>query len=101
MEKRFLLDRIELERADVAPGDAQTPSFVEPDTADAVLSFSDDTSVAAGEAFDLSLPEVPAQDTARSVLLQNLPERYFLRVHTLNIRQLSGTFNVTPLINSL
>src|SRR5262245_20679332 len=50
VKKRLLLHRVDLQGADIAPGDPQPATLIEADLADALASHRDEAAVTTGEA---------------------------------------------------
>jgi hypothetical protein len=58
VKERFLLDRVQLQGADVPVGNKQLAAAVETDTANAIESVGDEAPMPAGEAPKLSVIEL-------------------------------------------
>src|SRR5260221_3713695 len=61
MEEWLFLDGIELESADIPPGDVELSIAIEADPADAIFSGADDAAVTAGEALEFAVSKIPAK----------------------------------------
>jgi hypothetical protein len=63
MKKWFLLDRIELKRAEIAGGDEQLPSPIISNATYSIAALADDAPVAASEALQLAPTEIAIENT--------------------------------------